>query len=174
MADAERGGVRTIMITGNHKVTTSAVVRQLGISRDGNETVPGVELDSMTDAESGERLPRISVYTRVSPEHRICIVNARQRRGNIVPIAGNGVNDAPALKRADTGAVIGITGTEVSKGTVPTILADDSFATIIKAAVSSRSVYADIKSTVQFLLSGSTAGIFYVLYTSPLALPIPF
>ena len=110
VADAKRGGIRTIMITGDHKVTASAIARQLGIFRDGDEAVSGVELDGMTDTELDERLPRISVYARVSPEHKIRIVNAWQRRGNIVSMTGDGVNDAPALKKADIGVAMGITG----------------------------------------------------------------
>lgn len=174
VADAKRGGIRTIMITGDHKVTASAIARQLGIFRDGDEAVSGVELDGMTDTELDERLPRISVYARVSPEHKIRIVNAWQRRGNIVSMTGDGVNDAPALKKADIGVAMGITGTEVSKDAASMILADDNFATIVKAVVNGRSVYANIKNAIQFLLSGNTAGIFCVLYASLLALPVPF
>ena len=174
VADAKRGGIRTIMITGDHKVTASAIARQLGIFRDGDEAVSGVELDGMTDTELDERLPHISVYARVSPEHKIRIVNAWQRRGNIVSMTGDGVNDAPALKKADIGVAMGITGTEVSKDAASMILADDNFATIVKAVVNGRSVYANIKNAIQFLLSGNTAGIFCVLYASLLALPVPF
>ena len=152
VADAKRGGIRTIMITGDHKVTASAIARQLGIFRDGDEAVSGVELDGMTDTELDERLPRISVYARVSPEHKIRIVNAWQRRGNIVSMTGDGVNDAPALKKADIGVAMGITGTEVSKDAASMILADDNFATIVKAVVNGRSVYANIKNAIQFLL----------------------
>ena len=174
VADAKRGGVRTIMITGDHKVTASAIARQIGIFREGDEAVSGVELDGMTDTELDERLPHISVYARVSPEHKIRIVNAWQRRGNIASMTGDGVNDAPALKKADIGVAMGITGTEVSKDAASMILADDNFATIVKAVVNGRSVYANIKNAIQFLLSGNTAGIFCVLYASLLALPVPF
>ena len=164
VADAKRGGIRTIMITGDHKVTASAIARQLGIFRDGDEAVSGVELDGMTDTELDERLLHISVYARVSPEHKIRIVNAWQRRGNIVSMTGDGVNDAPALKKADIGVALDTS----------MILADDNFATIVKAVVNGRSVYANIKNAIQFLLSGNTAGIFCVLYASLLALPVPF
>ena len=174
VADAKRGGIRTIMITGDHKVTASAIARQLGIFRDGDEAVSGLELDQMSDADLDERLEKISVYARVSPEHKIRIVNAWQRKGNIVSMTGDGVNDAPALKKADIGVAMGITGTEVSKDAASMILADDNFATIVKAVVNGRSVYANIKNAIQFLLSGNTAGIFCVLYASLLALPVPF
>ena len=174
VADAKRGGIRTIMITGDHKVTASAIARQLGIFQDGDEAVSGLELDQMTDADLDQRLAKISVYARVSPEHKIRIVNAWQRRGNIVSMTGDGVNDAPALKKADIGVAMGITGTEVSKDAASMILADDNFATIVKAVVNGRSVYTNIKNAIQFLLSGNTAGIFCVLYASLLALPVPF
>ncbi len=174
VADAKRGGIRTIMITGDHKVTASAIARQLGIFRDGDQAVSGVELDQMSDADLDVRLEKISVYARVSPEHKIRIVNAWQRRGNIVSMTGDGVNDAPALKKADIGVAMGITGTEVSKDAASMILADDNFATIVRAVVNGRSVYANIKNAIQFLLSGNTAGIFCVLYASLMGLPVPF
>ena len=174
VADARRGGIRTIMITGDHKVTASAIARQLGIFREGDEAVSGLELDQMTDADLDERLARISVYARVSPEHKIRIVSAWQRKGKIVSMTGDGVNDAPALKKADIGVAMGVTGTEVSKDAASMILADDNFATIVRAVVNGRSVYANIKNAIQFLLSGNTAGIFCVLYASLMGLPVPF
>ena len=174
VADAKRGGIRTVMITGDHKVTASAIARQLGIFQEGDEALSGVELDNMTDQELDGRLERISVYARVSPEHKIRIVSAWQRKGKIVSMTGDGVNDAPALKKADIGVAMGITGTEVSKDAASMILADDNFATIVKAVVNGRSVYANIKNAIQFLLSGNTAGIFCVLYASLMGLPVPF
>ncbi len=174
VADAKEGGIRTIMITGDHKVTAAAIARQLGIFREGDEALSGVELDAMTDKELDQRLAKISVYARVSPEHKIRIVNAWQRRGCIVSMTGDGVNDAPALKKADIGVAMGITGTEVSKDAASMILADDNFATIVKAVVNGRSVYTNIKNAIQFLLSGNAAGIFCVLYASLMALPVPF
>ena len=174
VADARRGGIRTVMITGDHKVTASAIARQLGIFREGDEAVSGLELDAMTDADLDQRLERIAVYARVSPEHKIRIVSAWQRKGKIVSMTGDGVNDAPALKKADIGVAMGITGTEVSKDAASMILADDNFATIVKAVVNGRSVYANIKNAIQFLLSGNTAGIFCVLYASLMGLPVPF
>lgn len=174
VADASHAGIRTIMITGDHKVTAAAIAHQLGIFRDGDEAVSGVELDAMSDKDLDEHLPNISVYARVSPEHKIRIVNAWQRRGCIVSMTGDGVNDAPALKKADIGVAMGITGTEVSKDAASMILTDDNFATIVKAVVNGRSVYANIKNAIQFLLSGNTAGILCVLYASIMALPVPF
>ena len=174
VADAKQGGIRTVMITGDHKVTASAIARQIGIFGEDDMAVDGVELDGMSDQRLDELLPRIAVYARVSPEHKIRIVSAWQRRGCIVSMTGDGVNDAPALKKADIGVAMGITGTEVSKDAASMILADDNFATIVKAVVNGRNVYANIKNAVTFLLSGNTAGIFCVLYTSLLNLPVPF
>ena len=174
VADAKQGGIRTIMITGDHKITATAIAKQLGIFQDGDQALSGVELDNMSDQQLDDCLASVSVYARVSPEHKIRIVNAWQRRGNIVSMTGDGVNDAPALKKADIGVAMGITGTEVSKDAASMILADDNFATIVKAVVNGRSVYANIKNAIQFLLSGNTAGIFCVVYASLLALPAPF
>ena len=174
VADAKRGGIRTIMITGDHKVTASAIARQLGIFRDGDKAVSGVELDKMSDADLDGELEKISVYARVSPEHKIRIVSAWQRKGRIVAMTGDGVNDAPALKAADIGVAMGITGTEVSKDAAAMILADDNFATIVKAVVNGRGVYTNIKNAINFLLSGNMAGIFSVLICSLLNLPMPF
>ena len=174
VADAKQGGIRTIMITGDHKITATAIAKQLGIFQEGDQALSGVELDNMTDEQLDACLASVSVYARVSPEHKIRIVNAWQRRGNIVSMTGDGVNDAPALKKADIGVAMGITGTEVSKDAASMILADDNFATIVKAVVNGRSVYANIKNAIQFLLSGNTAGIFCVVYASLMALPAPF
>lgn len=128
----------------------------------------------MSDSELEEQIAEISVYARVSPENKIRIVEAWQRRGNIVSMTGDGVNDAPALKKADIGVAMGITGTEVSKDAADMILSDDNFATIIKAVANGRNVYRNIKNAILFLLSGNTAGILAVLYTSLLGLPVPF
>jgi len=136
--------------------------------------VSGVELDAMDDDELDRRLDRISVYARVSPEHKIRIVNAWQRKGKIVSMTGDGVNDAPALKAADIGVAMGITGTEVSKDAASMILADDNFATIVGAVVNGRGVYTNIKNAINFLLSGNAAGIFCVFLASILGLPMPF
>ena len=134
----------------------------------------GVELDSMTDAQLDEELEKISVYARVSPEHKIRIVSAWQRRGCIASMTGDGVNDAPALKKADVGVAMGITGTEVSKDVADMILADDNFATIVKAVKNGRAVYMNIRNAVQFLLSGNMAAILSVIYASIAGLSVPF
>lgn len=172
--DAKRAGIKTIMITGDHKVTAAAIAKNIGIFQNGDMAVTGVELNDMSEDELEKLLDKISVYARVSPEHKIRIVNAWQKRGNIVAMTGDGVNDAPALKKADIGVAMGITGTEVSKDAASMILADDNFATIIKAVTNGRNVYRNIKNSIKFLLSGNMAGILSVLYTSILALPVPF
>lgn len=174
VADAKRAGIRPVMITGDHKITATAIAKQIGIFEEGDLAVTGTELDAMTDAQLDEKIAQISVYARVSPENKIRIVDAWQRRGNIVSMTGDGVNDAPALKKADIGVAMGITGTEVSKDAASMILADDNFATIIKAVANGRNVYRNIKNAIQFLLSGNMAAILAVLYTSLLALPVPF
>lgn len=174
VADAKRAGIRPVMITGDHKITATAIAKQIGIFSDGDIAMVGKELDSITDKELDQLIKNISVFARVSPENKIRIVEAWQRRGYIVSMTGDGVNDAPALKKADIGVAMGITGTEVSKDAASMILSDDNFATIIKAVANGRNVYRNIKNAVLFLLSGNTAGIFVVLYTSIMALPVPF
>lgn len=174
VADAKRAGIRPIMITGDHKITATAIARQIGIFEEGDMAVTGPELDAMSDEELDKAIAKISVYARVSPENKIRIVDAWQRRGNVVSMTGDGVNDAPALKKADIGVAMGITGTEVSKDAASMILTDDNFATIIKAVANGRNVYRNIKNAIGFLLSGNMAGILSVLYTSLMALPVPF
>ena len=174
VADAIRAGIKPIMITGDHKITASAIAKQIGIMRDGDMAVTGMELDAMNDEELDRVLERISVYARVSPENKIRIVEAWQRKGNIVSMTGDGVNDAPALKKADIGVAMGITGTEVSKDAASMILQDDNFATIIKAVANGRNVYRNIRNSILFLLSGNMAAIITVLFTSIMALPVPF
>lgn len=174
VADAKKAGIRPVMITGDHKITAVAIAKRIGIFEDGNIALTGAELDALTDAELDDRITKISVYARVSPENKIRIVEAWQRKGNIVSMTGDGVNDAPALKKADIGVAMGITGTEVSKDAAAMILSDDNFATIIKAVANGRNVYRNIKNAILFLLSGNTAGVFSVLYTSIMGLPVPF
>lgn len=174
VADARLAGIKPIMITGDHKVTASAIAREIGILADSDIAVEGTTLDHMTDAELDEKLEHIAVYARVSPENKIRIVDAWQRKGKIVAMTGDGVNDAPALKKADIGIAMGITGTEVSKDAAAMILTDDNFATIVKAITNGRNVYTNIKNSIKFLLSGNTSGILAVLYTSICALPMPF
>ena len=174
VADAIRAGIKPVMITGDHKITATAIARQIGIFRDGDISVTGLELDAMSDSELDQKIEKISVYARVSPENKIRIVEAWQRKGNIVSMTGDGVNDAPALKKADIGVAMGITGTEVSKDAASMVLQDDNFATIIKAVANGRNVYRNIKNSILFLLSGNMAAIFSVVYASLLALPVPF
>lgn len=174
VSDAIRAGIKPVMITGDHSVTATAIARQIGIWKEGDLTVTGMELDQMSDQEFAAQIDHISVYARVSPENKIRIVEAWQKKGQIVSMTGDGVNDAPALKKADIGVAMGITGTEVSKDAASMILGDDNFATIIKAVANGRNVYRNIKNAIGFLLSGNMAGIFAVLYTSLLGLKVPF
>lgn len=174
VAEAKRAGIRPVMITGDHKITAVAIAKEIGIFEDGDIAMTGTELDAMTDKELDELIARIAVFARVSPENKIRIVQAWQRKGNIVSMTGDGVNDAPALKAADIGVAMGITGTEVSKDAASMILTDDNFATIIRAVANGRNVYKNIKNAIMFLLSGNMAGIMAVLYTSIMALPMPF
>ena len=166
-------GIRPIMITGDHKVTASAIARELGILQPGTRAVEGREIEKLTDAELRRLVPEVSVYARVSPEHKIRIVRSWQDLGNLVAMTGDGVNDAPALKQADIGVAMGITGTEVAKDAAGMVLTDDNFATIVKAVKNGRNVYANIKRAIRFLLSGNTAGILVVLYASLMGLPVP-
>ena len=167
-------GIRPVMITGDHKVTASAIARRIGILREGDQACEGSELDALSDEELKDFVEKVSVYARVSPEHKIRIVRAWQEKGNIVAMTGDGVNDAPALKQADVGVAMGITGSEVSKDAASMVLTDDNFATIVKAVENGRNVYANIKNSIQFLLSGNFAAILVVLFSSLLGLPVPF
>lgn len=174
VADCIMAGIKPIMITGDHKITASAIAKEIGILREGDKAIEGLEIDKMSDEELKENIEHISVYARVSPEHKIRIVRAWQEKGQIVAMTGDGVNDAPALKQADIGIAMGITGTEVSKDAASVILTDDNFATIVKSVANGRSIYSNIKSSIRFLLSGNTSGIIAVLYSSIMALPMPF
>jgi Ca2+-transporting ATPase len=169
-----KAGIKPVMITGDHKITASAIAREIGILKDEKEAMEGRELDHLSDEELREKVDKISVYARVSPEHKIRIVKAWQQKDNIVAMTGDGVNDAPALKQANIGIAMGITGTEVSKDAASMVLMDDNFATIVKSVSNGRNIYNNIKNSIRFLLSGNTAGILAVLYTSLAALPIPF
>ncbi len=172
--DCIMAGIKPIMITGDHKITASAIAKQIGILQEGDMAVTGLELDKMSDEELNEKLSHISVYARVSPENKIRIVDAWQNKEKIVAMTGDGVNDAPALKQADIGIAMGITGTEVSKDAASMILTDDNFATIVKSITNGRNVYRNIKNSIKFLLSGNMSGIIAVLYASIMALPVPF
>lgn len=167
-------GIRPIMITGDHLVTASVIARKIGILDDNGRAVEGREIENLSDEELDEFVSDVSVYARVSPEHKIRIVSAWQRKGYIVSMTGDGVNDAPALKQADIGVAMGITGSEVAKDAASMVLTDDNFATIVKAIENGRNLYRNIQRAIQFLLSGNTAGILAVLYASFMALPVPF
>ena len=169
-----RGGIKPVMITGDHKITARTIAKNIGIFKDGDMAIEGVELEKMSDEELEKSVEKISVYARVSPEHKIRIVNAWQKLGKICAMTGDGVNDAPALKKANIGIAMGITGTEVSKNAASMILADDNFSTIVKAIITGRNVYRNIKNAIGFLLSGNTAAILAVLYSSLANLPVIF
>lgn len=174
VANCINAGIKPVMITGDHKITASAIAKQIGILKDESEAMEGFELENISDEELKEKVENFSVYARVSPEHKIRIIRAWQERGNVVAMTGDGVNDAPALKQADIGIAMGITGTEVAKDAAAMVLTDDNFSTIVKSVSNGRSIYANIENSIKFLLSGNTAGILSVLYASLGALPIPF
>ena len=174
VAECIKAGIKPIMITGDHKVTAAAIAKRIGILENMSEACEGAVIEDMTDEELQEFVPNISVYARVSPEHKIRIVRAWQERGNIVAMTGDGVNDAPALKQADIGVAMGITGSEVAKDAAAMVLTDDNFATIVKAVENGRNIYQNIKNAIQFLLSGNFAAILAVLYASLASLPVPF
>lgn len=172
--DCKKAGIRPVMITGDHAVTAAAIAANIGILTEGKRTVTGEELEKLTDEELKGMVEDVAVYARVSPEHKIRIVNAWQQRGNIVAMTGDGVNDAPALKQADVGVAMGITGMEVAKDAASMILADDNFATIVKAVENGRNVYRNIRKSIVFLLSGNMAGILAVLITFLAGTEVPF
>lgn len=174
VARAKEAGIRTVMITGDHKVTAVAIAKKIGIFNDGDIALTGLELDALSDEDLDQEIEKVAVYARVSPENKIRIVNAWQRKDHIVSMTGDGVNDAPALKKADVGVAMGITGTEVSKDAASMILTDDNFATIIKAVANGRTVYENIKNAIGYLLSGNLSAIITVLFASIAGLPVPF
>ena len=174
VSECIRAGIKPIMITGDHKVTAAAIAKRIGILKEESEACEGAVIEHMSEEELKDFVEGISVYARVSPEHKIRIVRAWQEKGNIVAMTGDGVNDAPALKQADIGVAMGITGSEVSKDAAAMVLADDNFATIIKAVENGRNVYKNIKQSIQFLLSGNFGGILTVLFASIAGLPVPF
>lgn len=174
VAVCRKAGIKPVMITGDHVVTASAIARALGIMQEGDKAITGAELDAMTDSELDEQVESISVYARVSPENKIRIVKAWQRKGQVVSMTGDGVNDAPALKAADIGCAMGITGTDVAKGAADMTLTDDNFATIVDAVREGRGIYANIKKVVGFLLGtniGEVIAVFVAMllwHKSPL------
>jgi len=174
VAECIKAGIKPIMITGDHKVTAAAIAKRIGILKDESEACEGAVIENMSDEELQKFVEGISVYARVSPEHKIRIVRAWQDKGNIVAMTGDGVNDAPALKQANIGVAMGITGSEVSKDAAAMVLTDDNFATIVKAVENGRNIYQNIKNSIQFLLSGNFGAILTVLFASIAALPVPF
>ncbi|QDQ02776.1 cation-translocating P-type ATPase [Lysinibacillus fusiformis] len=169
-----KAGIKPVMITGDHKITATAIAKQIGILKDPSEVIEGYEIEGLTDQQLQEVVQNLSVYARVTPEQKIRIVKAWQEKGNVVAMTGDGVNDGPALKQADIGVAMGITGTEVAKDASSMILTDDNFSTIVKAISNGRSLYTNIKNAILFLLSGNTGAIFVVLYATVLGLPVPF
>lgn len=174
VADCIEAGIKPVMITGDHKITATAIAKQLGILNEPSEAIEGTEIEKLSDKELRDKVENISVYARVSPEHKIRIVKAWQEKGHVVSMTGDGVNDAPALKQADIGVAMGVTGTEVAKDASSMILTDDNFLTIVKAISNGRSIYANIKNAIKFLLSGNAGAIFVVLYATLFSLPAPF
>ena len=174
VATCINAGIRPVMITGDHILTASAIARRIGILTPDTKACEGATLDTMTDLELQELVPEISVYARVSPEHKIRIVRAWQARGNIVAMTGDGVNDAPALKQADIGVAMGNTGTEVAKDAADMVLTDDNFSTIVSAVKNGRNLYRNILHAIEFLLSGNLGAILTVLTASLAGLPVPF
>ena len=164
VALCRRAGIKPVMITGDHIVTASAIARDIGILEDGGEAVTGAELDAMSDDELDRRVRNISVYARVSPENKIRIVKAWQRAGEIVSMTGDGVNDAPALKAADIGCAMGITGTDVAKGAADMTLTDDNFATIVDAVREGRGIYSNIRKVVGYLLGTNIGEVLTVFF----------
>ena len=174
VAECIKAGIRPVMITGDHKITAAAIAKRIGILHDLSEACEGADIENMSDEQLREFVPNISVYARVSPEHKIRIVRAWQEKGMIVAMTGDGVNDAPALKQADIGVAMGVTGTEVAKDAAAMVLTDDNFATIVKAVENGRNLYQNIKYAIQFLLSGNFGAILAVLCASLAGLPVPF
>lgn len=162
-----KAGIKPVMITGDHVVTASAIAKDLGIMKSGDKAITGAQLDSMTDTQLDHEVEQISVYARVSPENKIRIVKAWQRKGQVVSMTGDGVNDAPALKAADIGCAMGITGTDVAKGAADMTLTDDNFATIVDAIREGRGIYANIRKVVGFLL-GTNIGEVITVFTAML------
>lgn len=174
VSKCKMAGIKPIMITGDHIITATSIAKEIGIFEDGDICLEGKELETMSDSALDEILPKVSVYARVAPEHKIRIVEAWQKRNEIVAMTGDGVNDAPALKQSDIGVAMGITGTEVSKDAASMILTDDNFSTIVKAVITGRNVYANIKNSITYLLSGNFSAILAVVFTSLTLLPTPF
>jgi len=174
IAEAKRAGIKPVMITGDHKNTAIAIGKEVGIFSQGDICYTGAELDKLSDGELSQDIEKVSIYARVSPEHKLRIVKAWQKKDGVVAFVGDGINDAPAIREANIGISMGKSATEVSKDAASIILTDDNYYTIIKAIKNGRKVYNNIQNAITFLLSGNAAGILLVIYTCILALPIPF
>ena len=161
-------GIRPIMITGDHRLTAVAIARELGICREGDLAITGEDLDFMPQEMLEREVEKFAVYARVSPEHKMRIVRAWQRRGKVVAMTGDGVNDAPALKAADIGCAMGVAGTDVAKGAADMILTDDNFATIVSAVAEGRGIYANIKKAIHYLLSCNIGEILTIFFATVL------
>lgn len=173
IATTKIAGIKTVMITGDHKLTAFAIAKELGIASSQEEIISGAELDQLSDQQLKERCVDLTVYARVSPEHKVKIVQALKSNGNIVSMTGDGVNDAPSLKQADVGVAMGITGTDVSKGAADIVLTDDNFATIVAAIEEGRNIYNNIKKSVLFLLSCNIGELIALFVAILLGWPAP-
>jgi Ca2+-transporting ATPase len=173
IAQCRRAGIMPVMITGDHRDTAAAIAAELGLLSGDKLVMSGQELDKLSEAELMAKIEQIAVYARVSPENKVLIVNSLREKGHVVAMTGDGVNDAPALKRADIGAAMGITGTDVAKGAAEMVLADDNFATIVNAIREGRIIYENIKKAIYFLLSCNIGEIFAILLAIVLQYPVP-
>ncbi len=173
IAKAQKAGIKVVMITGDHKNTAVAIAKELNIAKSIEESITGPEIDKLDEKEFFENIEKYSVFARVSPEHKVNIVSALKAKGNIVSMTGDGVNDAPSLKRADIGVAMGITGTDVSKGAADMILLDDNFTTIVEAVREGRNIYNNIKKTIMFLLSCNLGEVISIFVATLFAFPTP-
>ncbi len=173
VADAQRAGIRVVMITGDHKATAAAIAREVGIIAHGEEVITGAELDAMADEELAQRVEHVGVFARVTPAHKLRILQALKARGEIVAMTGDGVNDAPALKGADIGVAMGRTGTEVAKASADMILTDDNFATIVHAVEEGRVIFANLRRVVYFLITTNLGEILTLTAALVVGLPLP-
>lgn len=164
IATCRKAGIRPIMITGDHLITAQAIGRQLGLMAEGDDALTGRQLEEMDDATLKEKVKRVSVFARVSPEHKVRIVDALRENNQVVAMTGDGVNDAPALRRADIGAAMGITGTDVAKEAADMVLADDNFATIVAAVAEGRTIFANIKKAIRYLLSCNSGELVTIFF----------